>query len=95
MITKEDVIKVAALSKIELTDEEVDKYVSQLTEVLRIVGDLNKVDTQGVEPLYSPLEKTNYFRSDIVEDSNLTDKILESSPQLSDEGNITTPQVVG
>ena len=49
-ISKEDVLKVAALANLELTDAEVETYRGQLDDILTYIDKLNEIDTSGVEP---------------------------------------------
>ena len=52
-ISREDVLKVAALANLELSDAEVDTYRGHLDDILTYIDKLNEVDTAGVEPLTS------------------------------------------
>ena len=68
-ISKQDVEHIAKLSALELTSEEVDKYSEQLSHVLEYVGELNKVDTKNIKPLFQVTDLKNVKRSDIVKPS--------------------------
>ncbi len=50
-ISKEDVLKVAALANLELSDAEVETYRGHLDDILTYIDKLNEIDTSGVEPL--------------------------------------------
>ena len=50
-ITKEEVLRVAALANLELSDSEVDTFARQLDGILSYVGKLNELNTDGVEPM--------------------------------------------
>lgn len=55
---------VAMLSRLELTDEEVALFTRQLRSILEYVETLNRLDTDGVEPLAHPLPVVNVWRED-------------------------------
>src|SRR5713226_8006854 len=50
-ISREDVLKVAALANLELTDAEVETYRGQLDDILTYIGKLNEIDTTNIEPM--------------------------------------------
>ena len=50
-ISREDVLKVAALANLELTDAEVETYRGQLDDILTYIDKLNEIDTSNVEPM--------------------------------------------
>ncbi len=65
-INREQILKLARLSKIELTDEEVEKYQTELSEILDYVELLDSVDVSGLKPTYQVSGKTNAVRADEV-----------------------------
>lgn len=66
MLTEEEVKKVAKLARIALTDEEVSKFASQLSDVLGYVEILNEVDVSGVEITSQVTGLTNVMEQDVV-----------------------------
>lgn len=50
-ISKEDVLRVAELAHLELTEAEVEMYRAQLDSILEYIGKLNELDTASVEPM--------------------------------------------
>ena len=67
-LTKEDVLKVANLARIELTDAQVAKFQPQLAAVLDYIEQLNKVDTQGVIETAQVTGLENVMRPDVIVD---------------------------
>ncbi len=65
-LTKADVLHVAKLAKLELTDAEVKKFLPQLSGVLDHVSELQKIDTSKVEPTSQTTGLENVFREDRV-----------------------------
>ena len=80
MITKKDLEHMAWLSRLELSEEDKEKYTPKLNSVLDYFGELDRVDTEGVEPTYHVLALTNVFREDEV---NAPTKSLSQEEALS------------
>jgi aspartyl-tRNA(Asn)/glutamyl-tRNA(Gln) amidotransferase subunit C len=84
-LTRDDVLKLAALSKLRLSDDEIEKMRSELTEILNYVEQLDKVDTSGLDPTYQVTGLKNVMRSDEVQDYGyLPDDLLKNAPTLQD-----------
>lgn len=66
MITKKDLEHIAWLSRLELSEEDKEKYTPKLNSVLDYFGEIDEVDTEGVEPTYHVLPLSNVFRDDEV-----------------------------
>lgn len=77
--------KVAKLSRLELTDAEVEEYSQQLSAILEYVEKMNELDTTGIEPLAHCLPVHNVFREDVVKESLGTEKTLANAPQHDGE----------
>ena len=80
-IDKEQVKKVAKLSRLELTEAEIEEFTGQLSAILGYVEKMNELDTDSVEPLAHCLPMHNVFRRDCVKDSLGTEKALANAPQ--------------
>ena len=80
-ITNEDVRKVALLARLELKDDQVDLYTRQLEKILNYVEQLQKVDTNNVEPTTRAVEVVNVLREDFVEETDVREQLLNLSPQ--------------
>jgi aspartyl-tRNA(Asn)/glutamyl-tRNA(Gln) amidotransferase subunit C len=79
-ITRETVLHVAELARLEFQENELDKFREQLENILGYIDNLNKLDTSGVEPTYHVLEISTPLRKDIVEPWLSVDQALENSP---------------
>jgi len=64
-VDKELIEHVAALARLKLKKEEIDKFTPQLKEVLDVFTKLNEVDTHNVEPSFQPVEIKNVLRKDV------------------------------
>jgi len=73
--------KAAKLARLELSDAEVAEFAGQLSAILDYVAKMNKLNTEGVEPLAHCLPVSNRFREDEVKESLGTEKTLANAPQ--------------
>ena len=83
-ITREEVLHVAKLARLEFTDAEVDPFTSQLSAILEYVEQLGELDLEGVEPTAHVHEIVNAFRADQVRPSLGTEAVLQNAPQAED-----------
>ena len=84
-LKREDVLKLAALSKLRLTEEEIEKMREQLSEILNYVEILDKVDVAGLEPTYQVTGLKNVMRKDQTRDYGYkTEDLLKNAPSLLD-----------
>ena len=80
-LNKEQVLHIARLSKLGLTEDEVEKMSEQLSNILENFEILNKVDTDGVPPTAQPNALTNVLKDDVVKPSLPQDEVLANAPQ--------------
>ncbi len=92
-IDKNQVKKVAKLSRISLDDKKLESLSKDLSSILNFVEELNKLDTNKTEALISIVDKTLEPRKDIINDGKIKDQILKNSPDKNEEFFIV-PKVV-
>ena len=92
-IDKNQVKKVAKLSRISLDDSKLESLSKDLDSILNFVEQLNKLDTKKTEPLTSIVDKTLEPRNDKINDGKIKDQILKNSPDKNEEFFIV-PKVV-
>ena len=92
-IDKNQVKKVAKLSRISLDDRKLESLSKDLDAILNFVEQLNKIDTNKTEPLTSIVDKTLEPRDDKINDGKIKDEILKNSPDKNEEFFIV-PKVV-
>ncbi len=63
-LSREEVLKLAKLSRLRLTDEEIDQFGSEISEILEYVEQLGKVDTKGLKPTTQVTGLVNVMRPD-------------------------------
>lgn len=93
-LTRDDVTHVARLARLALTDEELDTFTAQLSDILSHVADLQNLDLDGVAPMVHPLPLTNVLREDVITPSLDRDEVLAQAP-LAEDGRFRVPPVLG
>ncbi|HJN65800.1 MAG: Asp-tRNA(Asn)/Glu-tRNA(Gln) amidotransferase subunit GatC [Pirellulales bacterium] len=83
-LSREDVIKVAQLARLELSEAEIAALTSQLGDVLTYIEQLSKLDTEGVEPMAHAVEMVNVLAEDVIEESFDREQILSNAPSRDD-----------
>ncbi len=82
-LTNDQVKHVAKLANLPLTDEELNTYAVQLSEVLEYADQLNKVNTGCIEPTFNNSGNINIFREDEIKDSLSQEDALSNSYEKS------------
>ena len=80
-IGQEQVRQMARLSRIKLSEAEVEQFAAQLSDILSYVEQLNELNTDNVEPTTHPLRMSNIFRADQVGESLSKEQALLNAPQ--------------
>lgn len=93
-ITREDVLHVAALARLEIPEGEVDAVRDQLGAILEAVGKVSELDLADVEPMTHPLELVNEWADDESRPSLPRDEALANAPDPFD-GSFRVPAVGG
>ena len=94
MLTKEDVLKIAKLSKLEFQEDEIEKFQTDWNKILEHMEILNNVDTTGVEPLFNVLDLKDRLRKDEVQSVDIKKELLKNAPNKDDDF-IIVPKIVG
>lgn len=96
-LTAADVSRIATLARLDLTPAEADGLLGQLNGFFRIVEQMSAVDTQGVEPLYTPLSAVGSvalrLRDDAVTEASIREAALRNAP-ASQDGLFLVPKVI-
>ena len=95
-LTREEVLRVAALAHLALTEAEVETFTRQLGDILRYAEQVQGVDTTGVPPTSHVLAGDPVERDDVVEPCLERDAALAAAPDASAEGGLfRVPRVLG
>lgn len=92
MITREDVLHIAALARLELTEAEVEEYQRQLSAVLEYFSRLQSVDTGDIPPTASVLPPRSVLRPDEPRPGLSREALLSNAPEVED-GQFRVPPV--
>lgn len=94
MISKEQILKIAKLSRLSLNPAEEEGFADQFTAILDYFEQMSKVDTEGVEPLITPTEMEFHWREDSEVKWDVGAQVIESAPDK--QGHLfKVPPVVG
>jgi len=92
-VSKEDVKHIANLSKLNLTDEELEKYTTQLSDIVSFANELSNINVEGVKPTAHILDIKNVFRKDEIINESDKEELLANAPS-QDEGMFRIPKVI-
>ena len=83
-ITRDEVLHVARLARLELTDDEMDKFTEQLSAILEAVAKVSELDLSDVEPTAHPLDLVNVWAEDEPRPSLPVGEALANAPDRHD-----------
>jgi aspartyl-tRNA(Asn)/glutamyl-tRNA(Gln) amidotransferase subunit C len=92
-VSPEQVRHIAKLARIAMTDDELDRLLPELNNILGWVEQLGEVDTDGVEPLATVIDQKLRLREDAVTEGDIRDKILANAPEAQ-HGFFAVPKVI-
>ncbi|HST25564.1 MAG TPA: Asp-tRNA(Asn)/Glu-tRNA(Gln) amidotransferase subunit GatC [Gaiellaceae bacterium] len=84
MITRDDVLHVAKLARLELSAGEVERMREQLSAILEAVGKVAELDLEGIEPTAHPLDLVNVLADDVPRPSLSLEDALANAPDPED-----------
>jgi aspartyl-tRNA(Asn)/glutamyl-tRNA(Gln) amidotransferase subunit C len=92
-VSPEQVRHIAKLARIAMSDDELERLVPELNNILGWVEQLGEVNTDGVEPLATVIDQKLRLRDDVVNDGDIRDKILANAPEAQ-HGFFAVPKVI-
>jgi aspartyl-tRNA(Asn)/glutamyl-tRNA(Gln) amidotransferase subunit C len=93
MIDREQVLHVARLARLSLSDDEVERMSGELTGILGHIEKIGELDLEGVPPTSHVVEVANAVREDEPRPSWPRDQILAAAPAVRDDGfEVPSPQ---
>ncbi len=90
---RSDIAKLAHLARIEISDATVDDVARSITDVLKLVDQLQSADTQGIAPMAHPLDAVQRLRADQVTEADVRDAFQAIAPATED-GLYLVPKVI-
>lgn len=92
-ISREEVIHIAKLACLNLTEAEIEKYTKDMQEILELANMVNNVNTEGMNETVAANNKRNVLRKDEVVDFGNRELLLQNAPS-QDEGMFRIPKVI-
>ncbi len=92
-LDNETVHIIARLARLNIDDSELEKYGSELSNILNLVEQMEAVDTSGVEPMTHPFDATLRMRADEISEGNQREKFQAIAPS-SENGLYLVPKVI-
>ena len=93
-ITTADVVHVAKLARLALTDDEITRTTAQLGDMLDHFADIDGLDLDTVAPMTQPYPLRNVLREDVVRPGLDRDEVLAAAPG-AEEGRFRVPPIIG
>lgn len=90
---KKTVVQIAHLARLDINENDIPEYVTNLTNILALVDQMNSVDTDNVAPMAHPTDAVQRLREDIVTETNQREHFQAIAPQVED-GLYLVPQVI-
>ena len=92
-LTLSDVMRIAHLARIEVTDAEARQTLGQLNDIFKLIEQLQSVDTSGIEPMSHPLGGSQRLREDVALSTDNRADNMKNAPAQQD-GLFLVPKVI-
>ena len=92
-ISKEEVVHIAKLADLNLSEQEIEGYTKDMQEILEFANMINQVDTEGKSETIGANSNYNVFRKDEVVQFENKEILLQNAPS-QDEGMFRIPKVI-
>lgn len=83
-ISREEIIHIAKLANLKLTEEEIEKTLFNMKDILNFANTVNNVNTDGVDESIGATENYNVFRKDEIKKFGDRDILLSNAPEQED-----------
>lgn len=93
-LTRDDVLKLARLARLQLSEDEIDQFTSEISAILGYVEQLQSVDLSSLEPTHQVTGLTNVLRQDIVHDYGTSPEDLLKNAPAKETGHIKVRRVL-
>lgn len=93
-ISRDDILRLAGLSNLQLSDDEIDSLTVDIANILKYVEQLNELDTDGVEPTYQVTGLTNINRSDEIVRGDVSREALLALAPSAVSSQVKVPKVL-
>ncbi len=80
-LSRDQVVHIAELAKLDLTNQEIERMTEQLSAILDYAERLNQLDTDAIPPTFGVIPNQNVMRADIVTPSLTREQVLQNAPE--------------
>lgn len=92
-LNTDDIQRIAHLARLEINDDEAKATLTKLSGIMDLIGEMQAVDTDGIEPMSHAQDVTQRLREDVVNKINQRETFQEIAPQ-TDSGLYLVPKVI-
>ncbi|MGR9073970.1 MAG: Asp-tRNA(Asn)/Glu-tRNA(Gln) amidotransferase subunit GatC [Gammaproteobacteria bacterium] len=92
-LTVDEVNKIAHLARLGVDEENVGAYANELSAILGLVEQMNRIDTEGVTPMAHPMDQPQRLRDDVVTEVDQRELFQSQAPQV-EAGLYLVPKVI-
>ena len=92
-VKRSEIAYISSLSKLKMEDAEMDNYTRQISEILEMIQQLEKVDTHDIEPMAHPLNMKQRLRVDVITEENHRELYQKNAVEF-EEGFYKVPKVI-
>ncbi len=92
-IKKSEIAYISSLSKLKMEDIEIDNFTRQISDILEMIQQLEKINTDDIEPMAHPLNMSQRLRMDLVTEENQRDLYQENAVEF-EQGFYKVPKVI-
>ena len=92
-LTTAEVLKVAHLARLAIDEQAIPKYAEELSNILKLVAQMDALETGTVAPMAHPLDVKQRLRSDVISESNQRELFQNIAPAV-EAGLYLVPQVI-
>lgn len=94
-LSRDDVLKLASLARLSLSDDEVEQYQKELSSILAYVEQLSTVDTEGLAPTNQVTGLTNVMRDDQVQSYGYEPRDLLNNVPMTEKNQLKVKRMIG
>ena len=90
---KSELTKVAQLARLQVTESEIEDVSERISEILRLIDQMQSINTDSVAPMSHPFDGTQVLRSDVITEQNSRDELQKLAPSV-EKGLFLVPKVL-
>jgi aspartyl-tRNA(Asn)/glutamyl-tRNA(Gln) amidotransferase subunit C len=92
-LSSDEVKKIAYLARLGINEKDIEAYASDLSNILALMDQMDQTDTDTVKPMAHPMDQTQRYRADVVNEENQREQFQSIAPQV-ESGLYLVPKVI-